>query len=76
MDTLSLAVSTAVPLLARPAGRSRRHSSGSKVLLNIIYIREHFALYINYLHKKYSYSNGNFGLKLPEKLGRMATLFQ
>ncbi|SVD54855.1 uncharacterized protein METZ01_LOCUS407709 [marine metagenome] len=66
-DTLSFTVS-AVPLLARPAGCSSRHSSGNKKLL-ILYIREYFPLYINCLREKYSYLIGNFDLKLPIKIG-------
>ena len=64
-----LLILTTVPLLARPAGFSRRHSSGNKILLDRIYIRESFYVHINSLAKKYSYLIGNFDLKLPILMG-------
>ena len=68
-----LSILTAVPL-QQPAGRASCGTAPKEKRYKTLYIREYYSIYINDLADKYSCLIGNFGLKLPIKMGIFATL--
>ena len=69
---IPLSILAAVMLLTRPVGCSSSTAAKAK-RYKTLYIRENLSMHINGLANKYSCLIGNFGLKLPIEMGRLAT---